>query len=69
MSESRSLKWCADEIIRFLDIYRKYEGLWDTYNENYMKRNAREDSFTRLFSEWNASGFKMLDEEVLRKKM
>ena len=24
-------KWSADKIIRFLDIYRKYEGLWDTY--------------------------------------
>ncbi|RUM29381.1 MAG: hypothetical protein DSY42_06650 [Aquifex sp.] len=69
MTDKQVLKWSGDEIIRFLDIYRKYEGLWDTNNENYMKRNAREHSFKSLINELIEAGVEIPGEETLRKKI
>ena len=45
MTDKQVLKWSGDEIIKVLDLYRKYEGLWDTNNIDYMNGNAREHSF------------------------
>ena len=63
------MKWLGDKIIRFLDIYRKYEGLWDTSNKNYMKRNAREHNLKSLINELIEAGVEIPSEETLRKKM
>ena len=63
MAEKHVLKWSGDDIIKFLDIYSKYESLWDTNNKNYMKKNARENSFNK-FNARTAPG-----DEILRRKI
>ena len=56
MTDKKFLKWSVDEIIRFLDIYRKYEGLWDANNEHYMKRSAKEHNLKSLINELIEAG-------------
>lgn len=34
-------KWSRDEIIEYLNIYRKYECLWDISDTGYVKKNCR----------------------------
>ncbi len=53
----------------FWKFIEKYEGLWDTNNENYMKRNAREHSFKSLINEMIEAGVEIPGEETLRKKI
>ena len=38
MSKQQVLKWAADTVIKFLEIYNSYEVLWDTSHENFSKR-------------------------------
>ena len=68
MSEEQNFKWSCNEIVRFLDIYRKYEGLWDTNIINYMKKNVREHSFKCLINELIEAGFEIPGEENFKKK-
>ena len=35
MSKKQGLKWNGNAVVDFLNIYEKYEILWDTNNENY----------------------------------
>ena len=63
------LKWSGDDIMKFLDIFIKYDGLWNTSNENYMKRNSREHSLENLRQELIEAGLDIPDEDVLKRKM
>ncbi len=60
------MKWSRNEIIRCLNIYRRYDGLWDTNNEKCMQRNAREHSFNSSITELIQAGVEILGEEILR---
>ena len=51
-----------------MDIYRNFEVLWDTANENYMKRNAREHGMSKLLQEVAAAGLHVNDGEESLKK-
>ena len=68
MAERNVLKWSGDEIIQFLDIYQKYDVLWNVWDENYGKKNAREHGFDRLVQEVNDEGLSV-DHELLKKKI
>ena len=35
MLKKQGLKWNGNAVVDFLNIYEKYEILWDTNNENY----------------------------------
>ena len=41
MAKRNVLKWSGDEIIQFLDIYQKYDVLWNVWDENYGKKKTR----------------------------
>ena len=71
MSKKQGLKWNGNAVVDFLNIYEKYEILWDTNNENYLKKNARERSFKRLYEELKHAGPKLQipDEEALKRKI
>ena len=69
MTDRQVLKWSGDEIIKFLNLYKKYEGLWDTNNINYMKRNVREHTLKSLINELIGAGVEIPGEENLRKKI
>ena len=49
MSKQQVLKWAADTVIKFLEMYNSYEVLWDTSHENYFKNNARGHNLGKLF--------------------
>ena len=51
-----------------MDIYRNFETLWGTTNKNYMKKNAREHSMSKLVQEVAAAGLHVDDDEESIKK-
>ena len=69
MSKKRALKWSADTIIQFLEIYQKHEALWNTADENFLKKNARAQTFNRLVDELLEAGFEIADAETLKRKI
>ena len=38
MAERQNLRWSGEDILTFLDMHRNFNTLWDTANENYMKK-------------------------------
>lgn len=62
-------RWSGQEIYKFLGVYQKYEELWDTCNEKYPKKNARQISFKKLIKELTEIGYEIPYEEYLRKKI
>ncbi len=50
-------EYSGDEIITFFNIYRQYEDIHGTSNENYMKKNAREQSIKSLMNKLIEAGF------------
>ena len=65
------LKWGADTVINFLEIYNCYQVLWDTNHENYFKKNARGHKLGKLFLELQNAGpeFQIPNEETLKGKI
>ena len=65
----QNFRWSVEDILTFLDIYRNFETLWGTANENYMKKNAREHSMNKLLQEVAAAGLHADDgKESLERK-
>ena len=71
MSKQQVLKWGADAVIKYLEIYNSYEVLWDTSHENYFKKNARRHSLGKLFLELQNAGpeFQIPAEETSKGKI
>ena len=70
MAKKQNLRWSGEDILVFLDINRNFEALWDTANENYIKRNAREHGMSKLLQEVTAAGLHVNDgEESLKRKI
>ena len=71
MSKQQVLHWSSDTIIKFLEIYKSYEVLWDVSDKNYLKKNAREHNITKLFLQLQNAGpeFQIPDEETLKRKI
>ncbi len=70
MTDKQCFQWSGDVIVGVLDIYRKYEGSWDTNNENYMKKKARDHIFKCLIKELlDEAGFEIPGKENLKKKI
>ena len=40
MAKKQIARWTAEETLRFLEIFRGYEALWDASHETYLKKNA-----------------------------
>ena len=38
MAKWEVLKWSGEDIVKFLNICRNFEALWDTCNENYEEK-------------------------------
>ena len=60
MAKRNVLKWSGDEIIQFLDIYQKYDVLWNVWDENYGKKTRGNMVLIGWFS---------VDHELLKKKI
>lgn len=46
--QESALKWLSNDISRFLLVYRIYDSLWDTANENYMRKNTGQNNMINL---------------------
>ena len=72
MPKQQVLKWGADTVINFLEIYNSYEVLWNTSHENYLKKkNARGHKLGKLFFKLQNAGpkFQIPNEETLKGKI
>ena len=64
------MKWDGNTVLKFLDIYEKYDILWNTADKNiYSKRAERDVAFKRLVRELYKNGFKIPNEKSLKKKI
>ena len=55
MAKWQVLKWSGEDTVKFLNIYRNFEALWDTTNENYTKKNATEHNINKVMQELTAA--------------
>lgn len=62
-----SLKWSSERIITFLDMYRKYECLWDIRSPAYLKRDAKRAAYSRLLSDLEEAGLSANEDTIKRK--
>ena len=71
MSKQQVLKWGADTVIKYLEIYNSYEVLWDMNHENYFKKNARGHNLGKQFLELQNAGteFQIPNQETLKGKI
>ena len=51
MAKEQIARRTAEETLRFLEIFRGYEALWDASHETYLKKNAREEAVRKLMEE------------------
>ena len=66
MAKKQIARWTAGETLRFLEIFRGYEALWDA---SYFKKNTREEAVRKLMEELIAASFDIPDEECLKKRI
>jgi len=69
MLKSHEFRWSGYTIIKFLNIYKKHEILWNASNENHFKKIAREHSFTNLVQDLLKAGFQFSSKEGLKRKI
>lgn len=62
-------KWNSNDIIKFLEVYEKYELVWNIRDKEYLNKNKRELLFQKLVSELMEQGFENINVEVVRKKL
>jgi TRAP-type mannitol/chloroaromatic compound transport system substrate-binding protein len=60
-------KWNSNEIIKFLDVYERYEILWNVRCDEYANKSKRETAFKNLLQEIKDRGFQKISFEILRK--
>lgn len=63
-----NLKWSSCQIVTFLDVYRKYECLWDVTSPDYLKRDVKREAYTELVNELDLVGL-TVTEDCLKKKI
>lgn len=54
-------KWSVECVIKFINIYRKHECLWNPKNENYKFKTAKESALNEIIKELNMPGLTSID--------
>ena len=62
-------KWDGNQIISFLNIYEKYELLWNIRSNDHIHKLKRESAFEKLLKELKESGFEKIDVNILKTKI
>lgn len=65
---AESLKWSSDQIVVLLNVYKKFECLWDIRSADYLKRDAKKQAFNDLINELELNGLSVT-EDLLKKKI
>lgn len=50
-------RWSSQENIRFVNLYRDQENLWNIFDSQYKNRDARKASLQHIAKEINIPGF------------
>lgn len=64
-----SVKWDGNKIISFLNVYEKYDILWNIKLKDHMNKSRRDTAFERLLKELQESGFENIDMNILKTKI
>jgi hypothetical protein len=61
-------KWSSEDVVKFLDVYEEFEGLWNIRHSDYnkMKRNS---AMLKLMGELLKRNVTVESVEVVRKKI
>lgn len=49
-------RWSDEKILKFLDIYERYECLWNVRSVHYRNKNAREAAYEKMLDELDIPG-------------
>lgn len=64
-----STKWTSEDFITFLDLFKKYEILWNVAALDYMSKSKRENAYERLMKDLEDKGFTGLTTSIVKKKV
>lgn len=59
-------KWTSEDIIRFLNIYEKYDVLWNTQSSQYRDKSCRELALMGMVQELNMENVTV---DIIRSKI
>lgn len=57
------------KLLYICQFFRKYDSLWDTAIENYIRKNARHNNMANQRMELTETGFRISNNELLKKKI
>lgn len=56
-----SLKWSESVMMKFLELYQKYDCLWDYRTDKYRNKDARENALGCIVKEMEIPGLTIAD--------
>lgn len=59
-----TVRWSEDKSCKFINIYEKYECLWNTKSNEYRNRDARAKAIRKLIDDMLELGIQMTEDEV-----
>lgn len=51
------MKWSENDTVKFVELYREYECLWDVTKQSYRNNQMRVGALERIVKEMNIDGF------------
>ena len=54
-------KWTEGETVKFVELYREYECLWDTSKTCYRNNQMRQSALEKIVTDMNIDDFKVAD--------
>ncbi|KAF5275138.1 hypothetical protein FQR65_LT16772 [Abscondita terminalis] len=64
-----NVKWDGNQIISFLNLYEKYDILWNIQLKDHMNKARRETAFEKLLKELQETGFENIDMNILKARI
>ena len=62
-------KWSGEDVVKFLDVYEKSEGLWNIRYSDYSNKIKRNSAMLKLMGKLLKRNVAVESVEVLRKKI
>jgi hypothetical protein len=62
-------KWSSEDVVKFLDVYEDFEGIWNIRHSDYNNNIKRDSAMLKLMGELLKRDVGVESVEVLRKKV
>jgi hypothetical protein len=62
-------KWSSEDVVKFLDVYEDFEGIWNIRHSDYNNKIKRDNAMLKLMDELLKRNVGVESVEVLRKKI